>query len=313
MKYLIIGTAATMLVVSSVVCCGALQLPSIRVPQIEIPDIDIELPEIRIPTIEVGEIIEEHQEVAVDGANQADVRIVFGAGDLEVDAGDPGTLFAADFRYNIAEWAPEVGYDVDDHALLVKQGGDENSWGIPSDGNIRNEWDVTLSPSIPISMSLLLGAGRGDMDFTGMQIARLDMDMGAGDFAVRFNQPAQIPMSQMTVRTGASRLEIEGIGNVSPERVVVQGGAGDITLDLTGNWQRSADVNVTAGVGQITLLVPRGVSVRIGIDGLATIDNDGLEKRGDDYVSDAYGDTEDEINVSITAGIGNIRLEQTGE
>ena len=318
MKYVGIGVAAIMLVVSSVVCCGALQLPWVKAPQIEMPDInievpDIELPEINIPTIEVGEIIEEHQEVAVDGTSQADVRLVFGAGELEVGAGDPGTLFTGDFRYNIAEWAPEVDYDVDGHALLVKQGGDKDSWGIPSSGNVRNEWDITLSPSVPMSISLLLGAGRGDLDFSGMQIVNLDVEMGAGDLAVRFRQPAQMPMSTMTVRSGASRLNFEGIGNVSPERVVVQGGAGDITLDLTGSWQRSADIEVTAGVGQITLLVPQGVSVRIDIDGLATIDNDGLEKRGDDYVSDAYGDTEDEINVSIMAGIGNLRLEQVGE
>jgi len=317
MKYLGIGLAVVVLVASSVACSTA-DLPSIEMPKVELPDVnievpDIQLPEITIPTIEVGEMIEEHQEVAEDGVNQASVRLVFGAGELEVDAGEPGTLFAADFRYNIAEWAPVVDYDADDQSLLVKQGGEENSWGIPSDGNVNNEWDVTLSPSIPISMSLLLGAGRGDLDFSQLQIARLNLDMGAGDFAVRFNQPAQAPMGEMTVRTGAALLEIEGIGNASPERVVVQGGAGDITLDLTGSWQRSADVEVTAGVGQLTLVVPRDISVRIVIDGLATVNNDGLEKRGDDYVSDAYGDTEDEINVSITAGIGNVRLQQAAD
>jgi len=310
MKYLAIGMAAIMLMASSLACCNLVQVPKIKAPEIEVPD--IELPEISIPTMEVGETIEEHQEVAVDGADRVDVRIVFGAGELEIGAGDPGTLLSADFSYNLAEWAPEVKYNVEDQSLSVKQGGDKDSWGVPSDTNVRNEWALKFSPTVPMTVSLLLGAGRGDLDFTGLRIARLNMDLGAGDFTARFNEPSQTAMSQMTVRTGASRLELEGIGNVTPERVVVQGGAGDITLDLTGDWRRSADVEITAGVGQLTLRVPSDVSVRIDVDGLATINNDGLEKLGDDYVSDAYGETDTEINVSITTGIGNIRLEQVG-
>jgi predicted membrane protein len=138
------------------------------------------------------------------------------------------------------------------------------------------------------------------------------MDLGAGDFVANFNEPAEVIMSQMTVRTGASRLQLAGIGNICPERMTVYGGAGDITLDLTGAWQHSAEIKVVAGVGQLTLHVPSDVSVRIDIDGLAAVNNDGLEKRGDDYVSAAYGETESEVNVEVTAGIGNIRLIQAG-
>jgi hypothetical protein len=40
-------------------------------------------------------------------------------------------------------------------------------------------------------------------------------------------------------------------------------GAGEVTVDLTGDWQNDLDVNIEGGVGEITLRLPRGVGVRV--------------------------------------------------
>jgi len=196
----------------------------------------------------------------------------------------------------------------EDDVLTIEQGGTEEEWGIPT-GNVRNEWELEFSPEIPLEMDLKVGAGDGELDLTGLQLAGLDLDVGAGDFEVRFDEPNEADMSHLTLDAGASRLEVIGIGHAGPEQVNVQGGIGDMTLDLTGAWPGSADVKITAGVGSVTLRLPDDVGVRVETEGgLTNVDASGLRRKGDAYVNDAFGEADTELRIQITTGVGSIRL-----
>ncbi len=266
-----------------------------------IPDIDI-----NIPTIEVGEIQTKREEIHLAGADSAVVNILFGAGDLQLEAGDSETLFAGRFRYNVEQWEPIVNYE--DGVLNIEQGGVKGNWGVPT-GNTRNDWNLKFSPDALLEIELELGAGKGDLDFTGLQITKLDVDAGAGDFSMQFDEPARTPMDELTLNTGASMVKISGIGHASPEQIKVQGGVGDITLDFTGDWSRSADVQITAGVGSLTLRLPDDVGVEVKTEGgLTNVSVDGLRQEGDAYVNSAFGEAEITLRFAVTTGIGNLRL-----
>lgn len=293
MKYIMITVAALLLLGSQMACCN-ITLP-------EMPKI-----EISVPTIEVGEIQDERSVIPLAGAESATVEIVFGAGELEIEAGASDELLSGQFRYNVERWAPEVTFE--GGVLRVEQGGTEEEWGVPT-GNVRNEWELDLSPAIPLKVDCQIGAGEGKLDFTGLQLAELDLDLGAGDFEVRFDEPNAASMSRLTLDTGASKLELIGVGHAGPERVNVRGGVGDITLDLTGAWPRSADVQITAGVGSLTVRLPDDVGVQVETEGgLTNVDASGLRRTGDTYVNGAFGETETELHVEITTGVGSVRL-----
>jgi len=304
MRQLTIMLAALLLLGSQIMCCGISlpQIPDIEVPEIEMPDV-----EINVPTIEVGEIRDEQETIPLSGAESATVEVVFGAGELAAEAGVSDQLFSAHFRYNVEHWAPEVAYE--DGMLTIKQGGSKEDWGIPT-GNTHNEWELEFSPEIPLEMDFKVGAGGGELDFTGLQLEGLDMDLGAGDFEVRFGEPNEAAMSHFTLNTGASKLEVTGIGHAGPERMNVQGGVGDITLDFTGAWPHSADVQITAGLGAVTLRLPDNVGVRVETKGgLTNVEiSDGLRRTGDAYVNDAFGETETELRIQVTTGVGTIKL-----
>jgi len=298
MKQITLILAGLLLLGSQIACC------TIPVPQI--PDIDIEVPDIKVPTIQVGEMRDETKEIPLSGAESATIEIVFGAGELEIEAGPSDRLFSGYFRYNVERWAPQVTHE--NGVLTIEQGGIKEDWGIPT-GNTRNEWKLEFSPEIPLEMNLKIGAGGGELDFTGLQLGALDMDLGAGDFKVRFGEPNRTRMSRLTLNTGASKLEVTGIGHAGPEQMNVQGGVGDITLDFTGTWPNSADVQVTAGVGSLTLRLPDNVGVRVETEsGLTAVETSGLRREGDAYVNDAFGETETELRIQVTTGIGNLRL-----
>jgi hypothetical protein len=271
----------------------------------QIPDINI-----NVPTLDVGDVREDRHAIPLPGVESATVDIVFGAGRLEVEAGVSDKLLAGVFRYNVEQWAPEITHEGDE--LTVKQGGSEDKWGIPS-GNVRNRWELEFSPQPALVMNIRAGAGDGELDFTGLKVSELDVDIGAGDFTLRFDEPNVVPMDHMTLDAGASRIEVLGIGNASPERVRLQGGVGDIALDLTGGWSRSADITIRAGAGALRLTVPSDVGVEIETKGgLTNVEAYGLRQMGGTYTNDALGEAAVELHIDITTGIGNVRLVEEG-
>lgn len=293
MKLITIILAGLLLVGSQLACC-VFTLP--QVPTIEV----------NVPTIEVGEMLERQEAIPLQDAESAAVEIVFGAGELAVEAGASDQLFSGDFRYNVAEWEPEVAYE--DGVLTIEQGSTDVEWGIPS-GSTRNEWKLTFSPEMPLEMEIKVGAGEGDLDFTGLQLTGLDLELGAGDFKILFDEPNEAEMDRFTLSAGASRLEVFGLGHAGPEEIEVRGGVGDITLDFTGTWSRSADVRITAGLGAVTLHLPDDVGVQVTVEGgLSSVDASGLDREGDAYVNDAFGEAEVELRIHVTTGIGALRL-----
>jgi len=295
MKYMLVVLAALCLVGSQLACC---QITLPRMPDVEI----------NVPTVQVGEMQDEQQAIPLAGAAAATVEVSFGAGRLETKAGTSDQLLSAHFRYNVERWKPEVNFE--DGVLTIEQGGTRTEWGIPT-GNTRNEWELEFTPEIPLKMNFEIGAGDGELDFSGLQLAELDVKLGAGDFEVHFDEPNEAEMSRLTLDAGASKLEIAGIGYAGPERVKVQGGVGDITLDFTGPWSHSSEVDVTAGVGALTLRLPDDVGVQVELEGgLTSVEAPDLHRSGNTYVNDAFGKTEIELRIHVTAGVGNVRLVQ---
>ncbi|NIV31366.1 MAG: hypothetical protein GWN58_18280 [Anaerolineae bacterium] len=293
MKQITVLLVALLLLGSQIACC------TITLPQL--PDIDI-----NVPTIEVGDMQDERETIPLGEAESATVAVIFGAGELEIESGASDQLFSGHFRYNVERWAPEVTYG--DDALTIKQGGTEEDWGIPT-GNVHNEWKLELSPEVPLEMDIEIGAGTGELDLTRLQLVEVNLDLGAGDFKVRFDEPNEAQMSILALDAGASKLEVIGIGNAGPERMKIQGGVGDITLDFSGAWPHSGDVQITAGVGSVTLYLPDDVGVEVETEGgLTNVQPSGLRRVGDAYVNDAFGEAATELHIQLTTGVGNIRL-----
>lgn len=298
-RTLAIGLAALLLSGSALGCCS---LPPL--PKIEMPDINI-----NVPTVEIGELRDETRAIPLDGAETAAVDVRFGGGELVLSSGADDQLFSGRFIYNVEPWTPDVTFE--DERLTVEQGGDEDAWGFPSGnvGDIRNEWTLEFTPQIPLAMDLKMGAGKGTLDFSGLQITELDIDMGAGDFEVRFDEPNQAEMRRLTLDAGASKLRVQGIGNAGPEHVTVQGGAGDITLDFTGDWPDSADIDITAGVGTLALRLPDDVGVEVDIEGgLSDIEAPDFTEQPQGYVNDAYETAERQLHIEVKLGIGRVSL-----
>lgn len=286
-------SAVLLLVFSNLACCILPSLPRI---------------EIHLPTLEVGEMEHKHETIELDGDGSVAVEIMFSTGELEIEAGTSDVLFSGDFRYNVSQWEPKIRYE--DRVLTIQQGKSDEALGIPT-GKVHNEWELEFTPQVPLAMDISMGAGTGTLDLTGLQLERLEVNSGAGDLGVRFNEPNRAVLETFVLKGGASLVEVSGIGNASPRRMSVQGGVGDITLDFTGKWADSAEVDITAGVGSITLHLPDNVGVKVEVEGMSDINAPGFHLRDDRYyVNNAFGEAEIELLVNITSGVGSINLRE---
>ncbi len=278
--------------------CSICAIPSL--PNIEFPE---------IPRYEVGPMQEYEETIPAAGISEAEVEIRAGVGEIELGQGEPENLFSGRFRTNVEEWAPEVTWE--DGVLRIEQGIEGTA-----EPGAENEWELGFSPDVPLDMDIDIGAAKGRLDFTGLQVTSLSLDAGASDIVVSFDEPNPAEMDRMTIRTGAASLRVDGVGNGSPERMRVEGGVGDILLDLSGAWSHSAEVSITAGVGNLTLRLPADVGVRVTAEGgLGNIDaGPGLTLSEDgSYVNSAYGNTEIEVLVEVTLGVGGMSMELVEE
>ena len=86
-------------------------------------------------------------------------------------------------------------------------------------------------------------------------------------------------------------------------------GAGPSTVDLAGDWDRDVDASIQSGAGAATVRLPSQMGVRVDVTGgLGKVQAEGLSRDGDAYVNDAYGESEETLNVDIEGGVGLVKL-----
>ena len=126
------------------------------------------------------------------------------------------------------------------------------------------------------------------------------------EWDIRFND--EVP-TNLSVQMGAGESDLD-LDDLTLSGLELEMGAGRTTIDLTGDYERDFVASIQGGVGQATVQLPSEVGVRVEAQGgLGEINAEGLQKEGEAYVNDAYGDSEDTLDVDIQGGVGQINLE----
>jgi hypothetical protein len=137
----------------------------------------------------------------------------------------------------------------------------------------------------------------------------LEVSDGAANVNLDFSSPNLVEMSTLRYSTGASNVELSGLGNANFTSMIFRCGAGDYTLDFNGQWLRDAVVSIESGMSQVRLIVPEGLSARVIFKGgMTSVEaGDAWEKDGDEYILVGSGPTI-LINVDMGAFIKDERL-----
>jgi hypothetical protein len=237
------------------------------------------------------------------GEEMLRVKLEYGAGTLDLGPGTPGVLYAANMEYDAGAFTPVHTY-ADGRLRLGFEG--TNVRG----RNLRaGQLGVQLAPDVPVELELQFGAAEANLNLGGIRVRRLDVQTGASKTRLSVAQPNQETCRSAEFQVGAAQFHATGLGNLRAERLRVQGGAGEVLLDFSGEWATNMNATVDLGLGSLTLRMPSDVGVRIVRNGrLASFDSEGLTKRGEAYYSSNWESAANRLSLTINAALGSVRV-----
>jgi len=231
------------------------------------------------------------------------LTIDMGAGELAIKGGSDQWV-SGEVKYNIQEWKPTITRS--DESLKISQG-KQQVWNLPTN-TVINKWTLELG-DVPMALTLNAGAYKGSLDLTGLPITDLEINDGASEGRVTFNEPNPAEMDRLVYRTGASSVSLTGLANANFADMTFDGGAGSYTLDFSGELRREARVKITVGVSNVDLIIPSNMNVVVEVDGgVNSINPSGnWLVNGTTYSIDNAGPL---LTIVIDMGVGNLNLKQ---
>jgi hypothetical protein len=236
------------------------------------------------------------------GSNVVDLTLKFGAGILKLNSGS-NALVSGTATYNVSDFKPAV--TVNSSSVSIVQG----HWqltGIPDIARIKNEWDLALG-STPLALTVDGGAYQAEYELGGLSLTDLTISDGAADAKMNFATPNLAQMNLLSYSTGASNVSLTGLGNANFASLEFDSGAGNYTLDFSGQFQRDASAHISTGVSNMTLVIPSGLPVQITVNGaLSNVTyGPGWTKNNNVY---SQAGTGPQLTIVVEIGAGNLTL-----
>lgn len=235
-------------------------------------------------------------------AEETSLKLAFGAGDLLLSPGT-SSLVSGTATYNYPDFKPEIitnGGNVE-----IKMGNVGVDF-IPAVDGLKNEWDFKLG-SQPMNLSIESGAYDGTFEFGGLALTNLTIRDGAANVELAFSEPNPVEMSVFSYSTGASDVKMRGLANANFSIFDFSVGAGDYTLDFSGDLQRDASIKVESGFSNVMIIVPEGVNAVVTVEsGVSNVSaGSGWSQNGNIYKQKGDGPT---LTFIVEMGAGNLTL-----
>jgi hypothetical protein len=176
-------------------------------------------------------------------------------------------------------------------------------------GGASDLMNATFTYNVPawkpiIDYSVAVNGGTGSLSVRQPSVNNTGSSRYEWDLRLNNNVPTDL---QVHMGAGQSMLNLAGMNLTGLE---MSTGAGQATVDLTSIHKSSFNGTITGGAGQVTLIVPSDLGVRVNVrGGLAPVSASGFTKDGNTYTNSAYGTSDAKVNVDVTAGVGQIVLQ----
>lgn len=249
---------------------------------------------------------------ATGGEPDLSVRVRFAAGKFRLAPSD-GSLYRASLRYDERRFTPLMAYDQDDRELEIGISAGRMGGNLDLD---EQQLELALTPEVPIDLRLELGALESAIELGGLMLTDISLKTGASQTRGIFSAPNRTACRDFVVQVGAAELELLGLANSRCARFDVAGGAGQFTLDFTGDWGELTEIRVDLkfGAGELVLRFPESVGVEIDMEKfLAGFSGERLTRVGRRHVSDGFDTAATKILVDVSAALGEISVEWVGE
>ena len=258
---------------------------------------NVNLPRVTTADEKIFEIIE----AIPEDRESSELEIGMGAGRLNITGGSD-IWVSGDVKYNVSLWNPKISHTA--YGMKITQE-TKKQLAIP-DNKVINDWNIAIGDH-PTDLEINAGAYQGNLDLTGIPITKLRISDGASQANIRFDSLNPVIMISFHYSTGASQIDIKGLSNANFEKMVFEGGPGSYTLDFSGDLQRDTDIEINYGLGDVKIIIPKGVPAYVKVDGgLNNVELRGTwNVSGNEYTVTGTGP---QLYFEVKMGIGNLQL-----
>jgi hypothetical protein len=247
-----------------------------------------------------GPEVEESITVPDPKSDETRLSISFGAGKLALSPNpQAGNLVDGSAVYNVEDLKPQI--QKNGGSIEIRQGDFKS---LPLFEDMKNEWDLKLSDT-PLELTVEAGAYEGSLELGGLALKALTVKDGASHVDLSFTEPNQTEMSMLRYETGASDIKLKGLANANFSTLTFSGGAGNFTLDFSGELQRDAVATVESGLGNLSLIIPAGVDALVTVESTAVNINhsSGWTQNGQTYTQRGSGPV---LTIVVKMAAGNL-------
>lgn len=196
---------------------------------------------------------------AIDDATSADVTLDLSLWETTVDALPTGSenLIEADIAY-----VGEPVFDVrgDENRSITVGVRDVRIGPNISFETDEDSWDISLSPDVPIDLTVNASLGRNTLDLRDLQLSALRVDGSLGETELLLPETSEPYEVDLTVSAGGVSVDIPDGANV---RMVADGGLG--ALEVTVGENAIVELEVEMSAGSFSLDVGDGAQVDLTI------------------------------------------------
>jgi len=231
-------------------------------------------------------------------SDETRLTLSFGAGKLNVSPGAQN-LVDGTVVYNVKELKPEI--QKDRNSIEIKQG---DFHSLPPFDDLKNEWDLKVTDT-PLDLTVQAGAYEGHLELGGLSLRSLTVKDGASHVEISFLEPNQTEMALLRYETGASDVKLTGLANANFSTLKFSGGAGNYTLDFSGELQRDATVTVDSGLGNLSLIIPENLNTTVTVESAAVniSSGSGWTQNGQKYTQKGSGSS---LTILVKMAAGNL-------
>jgi Cell wall-active antibiotics response 4TMS YvqF len=195
-------------------------------------------------------------------AKQAEIFLTSGINVLHVSEGPSDTLIAGKVETSSRERLERTFEMKGDTGVFRLESKGTTNFFPWFSNNTGRDWDVQLSPEIPLALTLKSGVGEVHLDLSKLMVTDLELSTGVGKTTVDLPVTGQIKASievgvgETTIHIPegmAARIEATaGLGNVKVSENFGRNGDDYVSSDYDTATNR-IDLKVTGGIGQVTV------------------------------------------------------------
>lgn len=240
----------------------------------------------------------------VAGEQELRVDLEFGAGRLRIEPAATGELYHAKIRYDAENLTPIASYE-DGKLRVGVEGGNRRRRRVRA----GTELNLGLGTTLPLYLEMTIGAAEADLEFGGLRLRRAEISIGASESRLRFSEPNPHRLEKLELTVGAAAFSALGLGNANAERIAFDAGVGEIVLDFSGEWRGDSRVDISLGLGSLSLRLPPDLGIRLLRDTfMVSFDPRGLVRREDGYYSENWDRAERRLTIALKGALGSVDI-----